>query len=56
VPAGATVGVQIVPARWDDPDVRRLTAGQQAELRGIYQRIEPDEPEQYGVGDTRTSP
>jgi GNAT superfamily N-acetyltransferase len=36
VSAGASAAVQIVPARWDDADVRRLTAAQQAELRERY--------------------
>ena len=29
--------VRLVPAAWDDPDVRRLTAAQQAELRARYE-------------------
>ena len=28
--------MHLTPAAWDDPDVRRLTADQQAELRGRY--------------------
>ena len=29
--------VRLAPAAWDDPDVRRLTAAQQAELRARYE-------------------
>ena len=29
--------VRLVPAAWDDPDVRRLTAAQPAELRARYE-------------------
>ncbi|SDM84839.1 Acetyltransferase (GNAT) family protein [Geodermatophilus siccatus] len=29
--------VRLVPAAWDDPDVQRLTAAQQAELRARYE-------------------
>jgi GNAT superfamily N-acetyltransferase len=35
--SGARATVRIVPARWDDPDVRRLAAAQQDELRGRYE-------------------
>ena len=31
-----SVGPSVVPASWDDPDVQRLTAAQQAELRARY--------------------
>lgn len=37
MPSGASATVRIVPARWDDPDVRQLAAAQQAELRERYE-------------------
>ncbi|WP_448610841.1 GNAT family N-acetyltransferase [Geodermatophilus sp. URMC 60] len=37
--------VQLAPAAWDDPDVQRLTAAQQAELRARYEGgLEPGTP------------